>query len=126
MKIPIISIQNGKVYLRDVKSRETEYDCLNLAINQKFKVSGIAQKINISDRYLHKIFINTLGISPKDWLRNERMRLVIHLIRENNSLTDISELLGFAHYSHFCKEVKNYYDLTPMQLVRKKGGSKGL
>ena len=119
MKHKIITIQNGRIYVRDAQDSEKRHNCLDLAIRKRFQVQGIASYLGISERYMHQVFVKHLGISPKDWLRNERMRLAIHLIRENNELKRISELLGFAHYTHFCKEIKSFYDLTPMQLAKK-------
>jgi len=89
-----------------------------LAIKHKFKVREIAKELGISVRYLHQLFVSTVGESPKNWLKKERMRATKYLLAKTKDPKKVSKMLGFSQYTHFCKEVKDFFQITPLQLLK--------
>ncbi len=43
-----------------------------LSLRTGFKVRCLCEALEVSDRQLHRLFSDSLGINPKDWLRRER------------------------------------------------------
>ena len=53
-------------------------DPLPLSLSQiaregEFRMANLCDRIGVSERHLRRVFEDGLGISPKDWLRQERM-----------------------------------------------------
>lgn len=82
-----------------------------------YKVIEMSKLLGISSRHLERMFYDALGLSPKQWLRQERMVRARYLVREGYSLKHISVFLGFKRYSHFIAEVRAFYDIPPVQMV---------
>jgi AraC-like DNA-binding protein len=80
-------------------------------------ISKLVKDCNISNRYLQKIFIEKIGVSPKFFLRTIRFQQVLHYLSnyQINSLTSLSYEAGYYDQSHFIKEFKEFTGLIPSQ-----------
>ncbi len=87
-------------------------------IQKKYKenksVSFYAKELNISTKHLNRITKNTIGKSPsqiiKERLILEAKRLLVH---SEDSLKEISNILGFEDYAYFSKVFKMTTNKTP-------------
>ena len=77
----------------------------SLASQASYEPGRLAEMAEISLRQLEA------------WLRKQRMELACKLLSEAHSVKDAAYVLGFRHPSHFCKEFKRYYGITPSQFV---------
>ncbi|MGB1521037.1 MAG: helix-turn-helix transcriptional regulator, partial [Limisphaerales bacterium] len=77
----------------------------------------ISKELGISSRQLERMFHAALGLTPKAWMREQRMVRARQLIREGCILKSIALLLGFKRYSHFNTEIQAYYGMSPTRLV---------
>ena len=80
----------------------------------------LAQKMGISEVYLRKLFLSNLGVTPKQYILNLRIKAAQQLlISTSSSITEISEKCGFASVYHFCRIFKQKTALTPSEYIAK-------
>lgn len=107
----LIGSKSGK--LRDFYIREA------LAfIEQNFQndisVEDIADNCGLNRSYFGKIFKNTVGRTPQDFLLNYRMTKAAELLKLTRlSIGDISKAVGYDNQLHFSRAFKNVYRLSP-------------
>lgn len=98
-------------------SRSTRW--VKLARDCNFNEQLIAERCMVSVRQLQRYFIDDLGRTPKSWLIEQRMIFARKLlISHGMSVKAASAQLGFKQVSHFCREFKRSYGMTPTQFVR--------
>lgn len=120
MKRPDLQIayRNGRVVA--IRPRELEPEPLApLARQHGFKVSPLCQLFEISDRQLHRLFTDSLGISPKDWLRRERMVQARQLLMEGLPVKKAALQLGFLSTKDFSREFHHFHEVTPTDFQRR-------
>jgi len=120
MKRPelLISYRNGRVVA--IRAREAEPLPLGpLARETGFKVSRMCQVFNVSDRQFHRTFNDSLGISPKDWLRRERMVQARQLLLEGLPIKEAAGELGFPSTKDFSREFATFYEVSPTDFQRR-------
>lgn len=77
-------------------------------------VEDIAAVCCISRSYFSKIFHNSVGKSPQEFLINYRMIKAIELLKITNlSVGDISVSVGYENPLHFSRTFKNVYGISP-------------
>lgn len=95
-----------------------DFSCNSLSINE------IAQKCNISEIYLRKLFVKYLGVSPVEYRLDARIRRAKLLLEyENSSIAQIAEDVGFSDTSHFIRTFKERVGMTPSQYRRQEQGA---
>lgn len=107
---------------------DTQFDYLDFAVNKINQTGGlspieeIARKIGVSNRYLEKIFLARVGVSPKLFARLAQFQRGVKLLNQfpRKSLTEISYDAGYCDQSHFIRAVKEFSGVTPSVLRREK------
>ncbi|MGC4017097.1 MAG: helix-turn-helix transcriptional regulator [Luteolibacter sp.] len=84
-----------------------------------YRVDRMCQMVGISERHLRRVFEDGIGITPKDWLRRERMVAARNLLREGHSVKEVSIDLGFASPKIFAREFQAFYEVSPTDFQRK-------
>lgn len=75
-----------------------------------------AREAGLSPRQLERLFKESLGKAPAEYLRELRLRQANWLVRHSSkTITDIALECGFADSSHFAKWYKNYFGLAPIK-----------
>ena len=78
-----------------------------------------ASKLNITSKHLNRIVKATLGKTTTDLITErvilESKRLIVH---SNNSLSVISEILGYQDYAYFSKVFKTKTEVTPLEFKK--------
>lgn len=91
--------------------------------NKKILISDIAGLLNISSRYLSKVFHEHVHMTISTYLNTYRINEAIHLMRHTTlSLTEISYHIGLKDSQHFTKLFHNIMGITPhkyRKLIRK-------
>jgi AraC-like DNA-binding protein len=113
----MIVIRNGRVMFDSPKRVQQSVNLIELAFQSEYKVSQLSKVLGLTPRHMERMFYDSLGVSPKYWLRQQRMVRARYLIREGFPLKHISVYLGFKRYSHFISEVKTFYGMSPIQMV---------
>lgn len=120
MKRPELQIvyRHGRVMA--IRPRELEPEPLGpIALETGYKVAPLCDRFEVSDRQLHRIFTDSLGISPKDWLRRERMVQARQLLLEGMTVKEASLALGFPTPKDFSREFQILHEVTPSDFQRR-------
>ena len=74
----------------------------------------LAERVNVSEDYLTRIFRKELGISPWDYLNRYRIYLASELLRqEAMSVNEVASRTGFQDQAYFCRVFKKIKGVTP-------------
>ncbi len=113
----MVRLKNGIVVYEYTRRSQAPVNLCELAHECAYKVSKMTDELGISSRQLERHFQSALGVSPKYWMRIQRMLRARQMIREGNSLKVISLDLGFSKYDKFAQELKNFYQVSPLEMV---------
>lgn len=83
-------------------------------IEQNFQndisIEDIARVCGINRSYLGKIFKNSVGHSPQEFLMNYRMIKATELLKLTSlSIADVGSAVGYENQLHFSRAFKNIY-----------------
>ncbi len=85
---------------------------------ESFNIERLATAFGFSERYIQKLFLNYVGITPKNFFSVQRFNKSLALVRlANRSLTDIAYECGYYDQAHFIKAFKSYTGLVPSRLM---------
>ena len=92
------------------------HDCLeSLALEQGYRVCGVCDELGLSEGYFREIFLRDVGMTPKEWMRWERMVVARRMMSWEPCHRTIAERLGFADCNSFRREFRMVYGLAPMK-----------
>ena len=90
-------------------------------INQQFtdnslNISYLASLCGISEVYFRKIFLNSFGVSPKEFIIQKRIDYAKILLKSRNfSISEIATLCGYTEPCHFSREFTKRTEIPPSQ-----------
>ncbi|WP_164711928.1 YSIRK-targeted surface antigen transcriptional regulator [Staphylococcus debuckii] len=125
----IIKVRNGAILLFAKKIEKiveenlspfmtTILQYINNNLYQDISLASIAKEFNVSQTTLNLTFKNEIGITVKKYLTKSKMEDAKKLLFHDLSISDISQMLGFADSSHFCKKFKKETGMTPTEYKR--------
>lgn len=97
--------------------------------NQESRVESLAETACLSERQFRRIFIEHVGLSPKQLLRIQRFHTIIkELIQsKENAFDSLLYKHGYTDHSHFYREFRHFAGMSPtafihyLEQVRSKG-----
>ncbi len=92
----------------------------------QIKIEDLATETGYTARYIQKVFVDYVGISPKLFSRIARFQKSLDSIFKNSE-PDISQIvfdLGYYDHSHFLHEFKEFCLFTPSQIIQKRSDYK--
>lgn len=96
------------IYIEECK----DYVAKNL--RKPFKVGDIAPAIGVNRSYLARKFSELEGVTIQQYIMQERCRHAANLLKYTNyPISIISEYFCFSSQSHFGKQFKMLFDMTP-------------
>ena len=81
-----------------------------------FSTAQFANGIAMSERQLQRKLKAIMNYSPREYLRNFRLRKAMKLLQSGSSVADAAYSVGFTSLSYFAKCFKARYGLTPSQV----------
>jgi len=88
-------------------------------LTEQISVDKLAGRACMSVSHFHKIFKNTLGESPVDYINFERIKFAKKLMANTNKkLSEIAFLSGFNNVSYFNRQFKKHEMISPSQYRR--------
>ena len=89
-------------------------------INHKWDIERMAASIGISESYLQRLFKNETGFSPIQYIREIRLKYSKKLLEDRCFLRiqEICREIGINDQSHFTRDFKKRYGVTPTQYRR--------
>lgn len=85
-------------------------------LDQDLSLAELANVVQLSSHHFGKLFKQTMGVSPYQYVMKCRIEQAKHLLADNErSIVNVSQLLGFHDQSHFTNVFRRYTTLTPRQ-----------
>lgn len=109
-----ISVSNGNK-LRDFYVHEA-ISYIENNFQNDISVESIAAICGLNRSYFGKIFKETMGKSPQEFLMNYRMIKAAELLKLTKlSIGDIGNAVGYENQLHFSRAFKNVYGVSPRE-----------
>ena len=81
---------------------------------EDIKIEQLAQRLSIDRTYLHRLFINELDMSPKDYLTKVRIRKAQELLQQSDlPIKIISVSVGYENTQQFSRIFKQNIGVSP-------------
>jgi len=96
---------------------ESAIDIMRRDAGRNLPVGELASKVRLSHwRFIH-LFKAETTLSPKQYMLRIRMRRAERLLQESFlSIKEIAANMGFADPSHFSRECKRYWGVSPSKM----------
>lgn len=88
-------------------------------IYDNLSLDYLAQQASLSVSQFKKKFKAQLGISPRNFINQQKIEAAKILLTEGNSITDSAMQLGFDTSSYFSVVFKKYTTITPSEFIKK-------
>lgn len=107
---------------RILRSNRVEEECLEiLAFIEGYRVGSLCGRLGVSEAYFREVFVRDLGLSPKEWMRWERMVVARRLLECERPPHEVAGLLGFADMNSFRREFRQVYGVSAQCYLRQRG-----
>ena len=88
--------------------------------NADFSSDNFASAVGMSRMQLHRKLKSLLGVSATEFLRTERLKTAVELLKKGNgNISEIAYSVGFNDVSYFSKCFKEMYHCTPSEYLEK-------
>lgn len=84
-----------------------------------WSVIEYADKLGISESYLHHLSARYLHLGPKTYIQNCLLAKAETLLVSQRTITEVADDLGFDHPGHFSRFIKNMTGVRPGKLKEK-------
>lgn len=112
--------KEGKVFFSDSFCREKIdllYDMKNYIrenYNQELHMEDLEKRYFMTKEHLSKLFKNSFGSTPYDFLIQCRMEKAQDLLTDpNRSIVSVADKLGYSNVNYFSKAFRKYYGVSP-------------
>ena len=94
-------------------------DYIGANLRLPLKVTDISAKLGVSESYLYKAFISTIGIAPGRYIQREKARVAAKLLCiDRASVQHVSSVMGYSSAFHFSKSFKCVFGSSPRAYAR--------
>ncbi len=84
------------------------------ATEPQFNIAHLAGALDCSREHLARVFRDSTGLCPSDYLLQHRLRLVARALRDTgDKLHLIAGRCGFASANYLCRAFRSHYGITP-------------
>ena len=96
------------------KLKLIENICRHISATEPFNSKSLSVEFGFSERYIQKLFLECVGLTPQNYFAVQRFNKSLELIQSSTkTLTSIALECGYYDQAHFIKEFKSYTALTP-------------
>jgi len=86
---------------------------LQMAEKSTYNATLLSKKLKVSPRHLCRYTHAFFGRSPQDWLNEQRLVRAGKMLKRLRSVKIVAFQLGFKQVSHFSREFKLQYGISP-------------
>lgn len=91
-------------------------EALNCLASSVDSVQQAARELGVSPRTLQRLIVNNTHKSPNYWILLARARRAARALTESMPLAEIAEIYGYADQSHMNREIKRWFNTTPLSI----------
>jgi AraC family transcriptional regulator len=92
-------------------------------LDQELSLTALAAEAQMSPYYFSRLFKQSTGLSPHQYLLHQRVERAKHLLADpRRKIAEVSDALGFPHQSHFTATFHTVVGMTPGAYRRQRGG----
>jgi AraC-like DNA-binding protein len=95
---------------------------LNLQYSKPISIEQMAHALGYHRTYLSKIFKQTTGLSPMNYLLKIRMERAKLLLQERLTVEQIASSVGYPDALYFSKQFKKWYGCSPSEYRQTQAG----
>jgi len=77
----------------------------------------LSREMGVSRRQLQRYTQKLFGLSPQDWLNEQRLLIAADLLKRHRCVKTVAFHLGFKQVSHFSREFKYHYGVCPASFL---------
>ncbi|WP_026915024.1 AraC family transcriptional regulator [Christiangramia portivictoriae] len=118
--IRILQTNSRKIYTEKsfglVTSKRLAYvvEFIRSNLSSNISISELSRKACMSESNFYRVFKNELGVSPIDFINNERIKLAVSLLQDKRrSIKEIYQECGFESRSYFNRVFKSRKKMAP-------------
>jgi AraC family transcriptional regulator len=109
-------LTSGNRSLTRLQLQET-IDYIHTHLNRDLSLAELASVINISPTYFASLFKQAMGISPHQYVIQQRVEQAkLMLLKTDVAIADIALQVGFSSQSHLTQQFKRITGMTPKQI----------
>lgn len=83
-------------------------------LEQDIRLAKLAQLLDVSQFHFSRLFKQSVGISPYQYLIQQRIERAKQLLKQtSHPITEIAFLCGFSSHSHLSKQFRQLMGITP-------------
>lgn len=101
---------------RHTAGKPSRAELADLAEHCRYRLDELAAACNLSRRQMQRFFHVWLACSPREFLREERLRAAHRLLQSATSVKEVAYALGFAQESQFSRDFKARFGVSPSAL----------
>lgn len=102
----------------DIKEK-LDYEIYHASDPKRVSITKIVDQYHISQSYALKLFKKYFAESPQEYLVDLKLTAAKGLLLQPKSqIKEVSEKLAYAAPSHFSREFKKHFNITPREYVR--------
>ena len=95
---------------------EAAVSYINANYHSKLTVESVAEYVGISRKYLFSIFKDNIGVSPKDYITDYRIRRAIELLEDNTlPICNVAYSVGYNDQMTFSKVFRQRTGMSPTE-----------
>ena len=83
-----------------------------------WNIGRLCKSLGLGKRTFTRLVEDGLGITAKRWLREIRINVACHLLREEGKIETVARTLGFKHVSNFTHEFRKIMGVSPSHYVK--------
>lgn len=111
---------NARLESASLRQLQPAIDYMHEHLQENLSLDSMAQMLGISRYYFIRIFKQTFGITPYQYLLQHRIERAQCLLKQSKlSLSDIAIECGFANQSHLTNHFKRQLGITPKTFRQK-------
>ena len=127
------SYTEAKEVLQPYLAIDRAVACIRERFREKITVRQLASHVHLSERQLHRKFLEAFGSSPQAFILKVRVQAACdQLQQDDRPLSDVAYETGFADQSSFTQHFRRHMGMTPLKFRRQfrlvqpqEGGSQG-
>jgi AraC-like DNA-binding protein len=97
-----------------------------MAEKSTYSAPVLSKKLEVSARQLRRYTHACFGRSPQDWLNEQRLVRAGRMLKKVRIVKAVAFQLGFKQVSHFSREFKLQYGISPTDFLAWIDGQKNL